>query len=79
MRTGHDFENIHPTRPANTPQTANCVPFPFDGSLLQIMPWPGYKDMTKHDLQAIYEYLTAIPCIDTVVKDQPHLRNTCPK
>jgi hypothetical protein len=43
------------------------------------MPWPVYQSMTEHELRAIYEYLRAIPCIDTMVDGQPHLRNTCPK
>ncbi|MEP6703126.1 MAG: hypothetical protein ABJB04_09040, partial [Betaproteobacteria bacterium] len=42
----------------------SCLPQPFDGSLLQIMPWPSYQDMTETDLRAIYEYLSAIPCIE---------------
>jgi hypothetical protein len=79
MRTGHDFDKIHPTCPPNSAQTATCVPYPFDGSRLQIMPWSAYQDMTEHDLRAIYEFLSAIPCIDTVVEGQKHLRNTCPK
>jgi hypothetical protein len=29
--------------------------------IMQVMPWPGYKDFTDHDLQAIYAYLQAIP------------------
>jgi hypothetical protein len=78
IRTGRDFDLIHPACPPHTPQTAVCVPYPFDGSLLQIMPWSAYQDMTDHDLQAIYEYLSAIPCIDTVIAGQPQLRNTCP-
>ncbi|WP_224240919.1 cytochrome C [Hyalangium gracile] len=32
-----------------------------DGSILQVMPWPVYKNMTERDLRAIYEYLRAIP------------------
>jgi hypothetical protein len=79
MRTGKDFDtSVHPTCPANTAQTASCVPYPFDGGLLQIMRWPAFQDMTNRQLQAIYEYLSAIPCIDTVVSGQPQLRNTCP-
>lgn len=78
MRTGIDFDHLHPTCPTGTAQTASCVPYPFDGSLLQIMPWPVHKNMTDHQLQAIYDYLSAIPCIDTVVADQPQLRNVCP-
>jgi hypothetical protein len=30
------------------------------GQLLQVMPWPYFQDMTRHDLDAIYEYLSAI-------------------
>jgi hypothetical protein len=52
IRTGYDPDQIHPV-----------LPFPFDGHLLQIMPWPAYKDMTDRDLRAIYEYLGAIPCV----------------
>ena len=29
--------------------------------LLQVMPWPEQKSLTTRDLQAIYEYLRAIP------------------
>lgn len=30
---------------------------------LQVMPWPVYQDMTDRDLQAIFEYLQAIPYV----------------
>ncbi len=78
MRMGTDFDMIHPTCAANTAQTASCVPYPFDGSLLQTMRWPSFQSMTDADLQASYAYLSAIPCIDTLVDGQPQLRNTCP-
>jgi hypothetical protein len=78
IRTGVDMDNLHPTTcPPNAPNPS-CVPFPFDGTRLQIMPWPIYKNMTDRDLEAIYEYLSAIPCIDTIVPGQPQLRNSCP-
>jgi hypothetical protein len=62
MRTGIDLDLVHP--PCSASRTMNCLPAPFDGDLLQIMPWPGYRNMTDHDLRAIYEYLRAIPCIE---------------
>ena len=31
--------------------------------ILQVMPWPVYGKMSDHDLEAIYEYLSAIPSI----------------
>jgi hypothetical protein len=34
---------------------------PDDGHILQVMPWPVYRKMTRRDLRAIYEYLSAIP------------------
>jgi hypothetical protein len=29
--------------------------------LLQVMPWPVYRNMTERDLRSIYEYLSTIP------------------
>jgi hypothetical protein len=31
------------------------------GEILQVMPWPIFRNMTDHDILAIYTYLTAIP------------------
>jgi len=45
MRTGKDFKNRHPQF----------------GPLLQVMPWPAFAKLTDEDLEAIYEYLRAIP------------------
>jgi len=61
LRTGHDFDNVHPT--CKGAPNGSCLPKPFDGSLLQIMPWPVYANMSDDDIRAIYEYLRAIPCI----------------
>ena len=46
--TNDDFDPSMPVVPPNLP-------------LLQVMPWPVYQSMTNRDLQAIYEYLRAIP------------------
>jgi len=32
-----------------------------EGDLLLVMPWPIFRNMTDHDLEAIYAFLTAIP------------------
>jgi len=66
LRTGKDFDRLH--RNCSDTVTMNCFPTnppnpPFDGDLLQIMPWPNFQDLTDHDIRAIYEYLKAIPCI----------------
>jgi hypothetical protein len=75
MKTGKDFDHLHPTCTGRV--TTNCIPAPVDGDLLQIMPWPTFQNMTDHDLEAIYEYLSAIPCLDTKIAGQPQLRNQC--
>lgn len=66
MRTGKDFDGLHPRCSATV--TTNCYPQnppnpPVDGDLLQVMPWPNFKDLTDHEIRAIYEYLKAVPCV----------------
>jgi hypothetical protein len=51
LNTGIDIDGDPPNVPS------------VDGDLLQVMPWPVYRHMTQRDKQAIYEYLSAIPCI----------------
>lgn len=62
LRTGVDLDHSHP--PCSATVTTNCLPPPFDANLLQVMPWPTHQNMTEHDIRAIYEYLSAIPCIE---------------
>jgi len=61
IRTGIDPDQLHP--PCTGAPDANCIPHPFDGTLLQIMPWPNLRHLSDHDLRAIYEYLGTIPCV----------------
>ena len=78
IRTGADLDHQHPTCTAAspTPTPANCIPPPVDGNLLQVMPWPSYQEWADHDLRAIYEYLSAIPCIAGPPAPSP-LHNDC--
>jgi hypothetical protein len=62
IRTGVDLDHVHPSCSATI--TTGCLPAPFDGNLLQVMPWPNFQSFTDLDLRAIYEYLSAIPCIE---------------
>jgi hypothetical protein len=97
LRKGTDFDHIHPICTAaqlaqieatTDPNAALpvCIPATMgnsvDGDLLQIMPWPVYHHMTDHQIEAIYEYLSAIPCIDNTTSTPPagapnELRNDC--
>ena len=45
LRTGIDLEQEHPQI----------------SPLLQVMPWPIFRNMIYRDIRAIYEYLSAIP------------------
>jgi hypothetical protein len=62
MKYGLDHDHLH--RNCNgTTITTNCFNPPFNGDLLQVMPWPAYQDWTDRELLAVYAYLKAIPCI----------------
>jgi hypothetical protein len=68
IRHGIDHDHVHPNCSATV--TTNCFPHgpglpPFNGDLLQVMPWPAYRDWTDRDLLAVYEYLKAIPCLQS--------------
>lgn len=75
IRTGVDLDNQHPTCPPGVVNTS-CIPAPYRGDLLQTMPWPGLRNLTDHDLRAIYEYLSAIPCVSGPPAPSP-LHNDC--
>jgi hypothetical protein len=51
MHNGTDVKHREPF----VPSEAN--------DLLQVMPWPVFGKMTERELLAIYEYLSAIPCV----------------
>ena len=83
IRQGTDFDHIHPTCTAAqiaqieagvTPPPV-CIPTSpgntVDGNLLQVMPWPTFANMTDRQLDAIYEYLSAIPYIDNASSAPP--------
>jgi hypothetical protein len=51
---GNTFAQFkHLIRTGHDPEEGNRI--------LQVMPWPIYRNMTDDDLRAIYEYLKAIP------------------
>jgi hypothetical protein len=62
MRTGIDLDHAHPS--CSSTITDNCLAFPFNGELLQVMPWPAFQNMTDRQLTAIYTYLSAVPCLE---------------
>ena len=80
FRTGHDFDNAHPACPSlGVEGCIDTTKSPDDPSLLQIMPWPIFGKMSDGDLRAVYEYLSAIPCISHAGTSLPdNIKQTCP-
>jgi hypothetical protein len=78
MRQGTDFDHLHPSCTSGSDNPPNCLVAPFNGDVLQVMPWPTFQNMTDHDLRAIYEYLKAVPCNPGPgIEGAPYLQNTC--
>jgi hypothetical protein len=83
LSSGTDFDNLHPTctSATPTPQPPNCIPGApgamVDGSLLQVMPWPTFQNMSVHYMTAIYTYLSAIPCLSPTTDTTNVLYNNC--
>ena len=85
MTSGTDFDHLHPTctpdqiaqiQAGATPPPV-CIPSPTRGDLLQVMPWPTFAKMSQNDLEAIYAYLSAIPCIEGPTDPNDPLHNDC--
>jgi len=72
MRTGVDMDQLHPN--CTGAPTSSCTPFPFDGSKLLVMRWPAFRHMTDRQLRAVYEYLSAVPCIQGADPNEPSNR-----
>lgn len=78
IRTGHDFDKLHPNCGENV--TDNCYDPPVNGAVLQVMPWPVYQNMTDRQLKAIWTYLSTVPCNahnDALGDTYPWLKNKC--
>lgn len=64
MQTGADPDHFHLNCGSTGATASNCVGFPVNGALLQVMPWPFFQQMTDRQLTAIYTYLSTIPCLE---------------
>ena len=62
IKTGVDMDNAHLN--CNATLTNNCLLPPFNGAVLQVMPWPNLQNMTDHQLIAIWNYISSIPCLE---------------
>jgi hypothetical protein len=69
MRNGTDVDHVHLN--CGGAVKDNCYFPPTDGALLQVMPWPAFRNMTDRQLLAIWTYLSAIPCINNTTSTGP--------
>jgi hypothetical protein len=70
VRTGADPDLVHPS--CDTTHTTNCMSPPFNGAVLQVMPWPTIQNMSDRQLTAIYNYLSSIPCLEGGPNEPAH-------
>ena len=56
LKTGVDLRKLH------TPISP----------LLQVMPWPVHQDLTDPDIEAIFAFLSAIPCVEGGPEEKPN-------
>lgn len=56
IRTGIDLRKLHPQI----------------SPLLQVMPWPVYQDLNDKELDAIFAYLSSIPCVEGGPEEKPN-------
>jgi hypothetical protein len=69
IKCGIDLDNAHPDC-LNLVAT-DCLLPPFDGSKLQVMPWPNFQNMTDRQMTAIYTYISTIPCLEGGPGEKP--------
>ena len=62
IKSGIDLDNAHPN--CSNLVATDCLLPPFDGSKLQVMPWPNFQNMTDRQITAIYTYISTIPCLE---------------
>lgn len=78
IQNGTDYDHIHPICGEiidGVKRTNYCVSAPpagiINGDVLQVMPWPIFRNMTTTQLTAIWTYLSAIPCINNTFATNP--------
>jgi hypothetical protein len=69
LHNGTDIDQLVTQCSSGTTGPAGCVNAPTNAIPLQVMPWPLVRQLTDADLNAVWQYLGAIPC-NTNLKNQ---------
>ncbi len=63
LHNGVDIDSLFSQCGSGAPNGPNgCAKAPQNAALLQVMPWPIVRQLTDNDLNAVWQYLSAIPC-----------------
>jgi len=62
LHNGVDIDQLLTQCSSGTKGPAGCVEAPANAYVLQVMPWPAIRLLTDNDLNAVWQYLSAIPC-----------------
>jgi hypothetical protein len=62
LHNGTDIDQLVTQCGSGTLGPVGCVSAPTNAYPLQVMPWPLVRQLTDADLNAVWQYLGAIPC-----------------
>jgi hypothetical protein len=62
LHNGVDIDQLLTQCSSGTTGPAGCVDAPSNAYVLQVMPWPAIRLLTDSDLNAVWQYLSAVPC-----------------
>jgi hypothetical protein len=57
-----DIDQLVTQCSSGTNGPGGCVNSPTNAYVLQVMPWPVVRNLTDSDLNAVWQYLSAMPC-----------------
>ena len=78
LHNGVDIDQLFTQCSSGTTGPGGCLNAPSNAYVLQVMPWPAIRLLTDSDLNAVWQYLSAIPCISNASSPYPEVVHVCP-
>ncbi len=77
LHNGVDIDQLFSQCGSGGPPGPNgCAKSPTNAALLQVMPWPTVRQLTDSDLNAVWQYLSAIPCTSNLANINAAIANS---
>jgi hypothetical protein len=77
LHNGVDVDALFSQCGSGAPAGPNgCANAPTNAALLQVMPWPTIRQLTDNDLNAVWQYLSAIPCTTNLANVNASIANS---